>query len=114
MAEPATEKQIAFAKKLGIEGAEGYSKQVLREMIAKQQNSQNDAPKPQNQAPQHRAEMVETQIHIHRNERANSYEFGKAGDRFKVYFEDAKDLQAKLKELKDAGFYVEFETEKIA
>ena len=34
---------------------------------------------------------------------ANSYEVGSAGDRFKIYFEDVKDLQAKLKELKDAG-----------
>ena len=34
---------------------------------------------------------------------ANSYEVGSAGNRFKIYFEDVKELQAKLKELKDVG-----------
>ena len=34
---------------------------------------------------------------------ANSYEVGSAGNRFKIYFEDVKELQEKLKELKEAG-----------
>ena len=33
---------------------------------------------------------------------ANSYEVGSAGNRFKLYFETVEELQAKLKELKDA------------
>ena len=37
---------------------------------------------------------------------ANSYEVGSAGNRFKIYFEDVKELQAKLKELKEAGLYM--------
>lgn len=36
---------------------------------------------------------------VHRNERANSYEFGKAGNRVKIYFENAEDLKAKIEEL---------------
>ena len=35
--------------------------------------------------------------------RANSYEFGKAGNRFKLYFEDTKDLENQLNNLKEAG-----------
>ena len=34
---------------------------------------------------------------------ANSYEVGKSGNRFKLYFETVKELEAKIKELKDAG-----------
>ena len=34
---------------------------------------------------------------------ANSYEVGKVGNRFKLYFEDAKELQAKMTELKKSG-----------
>lgn len=43
--------------------------------------------------------MVTTQIQIVRNERPNSYEFGKAGNRFKIYFEDLDDLQDKIDSL---------------
>lgn len=58
---------------------------------------------------------VETQIHIHRNEKANSYEFGKAGDRFKIYFEGAEDLVAKMGELRKSGFLDEdIEVQKIS
>lgn len=57
--------------------------------------------------PTPRAGMIETQIHINKHERANSYEFGKAGNRFKLYFEDATDLELKIKELKDAKLYSE-------
>ncbi len=45
-----------------------------------------------------------TSFVISENPRANSYEFGKAGNRFKIYFSDAQDLQIKLKELVDARF----------
>jgi hypothetical protein len=40
---------------------------------------------------------METQEIITKKERANSYEFGKAGNRFKVYF----DTPAELKKLLD-------------
>ena len=35
---------------------------------------------------------------------ANSYEVGKVGDRFKLYFETVEELQGKIAELKRAGF----------
>jgi hypothetical protein len=46
----------------------------------------------------------QNQMVITKQERPNSYEFGKAGNRFKLYFEDAKDLVKKIKELKECGF----------
>ena len=54
-------------------------------------------------------EPVINGVTIIRRERANSYEFGKAGNRFKIYFEDVQDLQAKVKEIQDAGFGDEIE-----
>ncbi len=38
---------------------------------------------------------------------ANSYEVGKSGNRFKIYFETVKELQTKIKELKDSGLMEE-------
>ena len=40
-------------------------------------------------------------------DRPNSYEFGKPGNRFKLYFEDIEDLKAQIQELKDKGLYDE-------
>ena len=39
-----------------------------------------------------------------RNIAANSYEVGKSGDRFKIYFETVQELKDKMQELKNAGF----------
>jgi hypothetical protein len=41
------------------------------------------------------------------NRRANSYEFGKAGNRFKLYWECVAELKAMIKELREAGFDVD-------
>ncbi len=38
---------------------------------------------------------------------ANSYEVGKVGDRFKLYFETPQELQGKIAELKRMGFMQE-------
>ena len=49
--EPATEKQINFARKLGIENPEMYDKQALRGLIdVKTQNRPNQVPKAQPEA----------------------------------------------------------------
>ena len=42
---------------------------------------------------------METQTIITKKERSNSYEFGKAGNRFKVYFDTPEELRALLKGL---------------
>jgi len=46
---------------------------------------------------------MEEQVVVNKTERPNSYEFGKAGNRHKVYYNDADDLNALLKRLVDAG-----------
>jgi len=52
--------------------------------------------------------MEETKI-INKTEKPNSFEFGKAGNRFKLYFEDASDLKNQIEELKKEGIYKEDE-----
>jgi len=37
----------------------------------------------------------------------SSHEFGKAGNRFKIYFDDAADLKKKVDELREQGFLVD-------
>ena len=52
---------------------------------------------------------IPTSIVIKRTERANSYEVGKAGNRFKIYFNDVEDLKRQMKEFNEAGFGVDDE-----
>lgn len=47
---------------------------------------------------------------ITKKEKPSSYEFGKAGNRWKLYFEDAKDLKKQIDDLKAQGFEIELET----
>jgi len=42
--------------------------------------------------------MVDEQVHIIKKEKQNSYEYGKTGDRVKIYFETSEDLKQKLED----------------
>jgi len=44
---------------------------------------------------------------INKTEKPNSYEFGKAGARHKIYYSDLDDLQKQLKGLVEAGLAIE-------
>lgn len=44
-----------------------------------------------------------TDVIINRTERPNSYEFGKAGNRFKLYFDAITDLNEQMRDLKALG-----------
>ena len=46
-------------------------------------------------------------VEYHKTLEANSYEFGTAGKRFKLYFENAAQLKVKIEELIKLGLYVE-------
>lgn len=48
--------------------------------------------------------MVEEQVIVNKTLRANSREFGSSKDRFKIYFEDAEDLERQIEALKKKGF----------
>lgn len=52
---------------------------------------------------------MEEKINITKIDKPSSYEFGKAGNRFKVYYNEPKDLQAHIKELKELNLYKEDE-----
>jgi predicted dienelactone hydrolase len=55
--------------------------------------------------------MEETKTYlIEKREKANSYEFGKASNRFKLFFDTAEDLKALIDSLKEQGFSFEEET----
>lgn len=50
---------------------------------------------------------MESQTIITKSERPNSYEFGKSGNRFKIYFESPEDLKKQIDELIKLGFNIE-------
>jgi len=52
-------------------------------------------------------EIENRSIVTQRVERANSYEFGKAGNRFKLFFETPEDLKKMVNELGQLGFPIE-------
>ena len=52
---------------------------------------------------------MEEQIIINKTEKPNSYEFGKAGNRFKLYFNTAEDLRDQIERLKELKLYIEEE-----
>jgi len=109
----ATEKQINFAQSLGIENANQYTKEALKSMIDVALKNKSSTPsKPvQTEAGVQIDGHVSTNIQIIRNERANSYEFGKAGDRHKIYYSDVKDLQTQLDSLMTLRIPKEFSSE---
>jgi len=49
---------------------------------------------------------TQTIVNVHQTEKPNSFEVGKAGARWKLYFSDAKDLRKFIDELKEQGFDV--------
>ena len=50
---------------------------------------------------------MEEQVIINKTIRACSKEFGPSGNRIKLYFEDAEDLDKQIKELKDRSLWIE-------
>jgi len=54
--------------------------------------------------------MVDTtQTTLLKTEKPNSFEFGKAGSRFKLYFDTVAELRSKIDELKKSGLIDETE-----
>ena len=103
--EQATEKQVAFARKLGIVNPEQHSKMALKEMIDYALNKD----KPQQQAPIQTTAMTQHSIVKTIADKPHSYEFGKAGARHKVYYNDIGELQNHIESLKHAGLWVDEE-----
>ena len=47
------------------------------------------------------------QLLINKTEKPNSFEVGKTGSRFKIYFDTAEDLKSQVDALKKAGFNID-------
>jgi len=47
------------------------------------------------------------QVVINKTEKPSSYEFGKIGKRFKIYFNTPEDLKIQIDKLKELGLYEE-------
>ena len=47
------------------------------------------------------------QVILNKTERPNSYEFGKAGNRFKIYFDKPSELKDLVDDLREQGFLVD-------
>lgn len=52
---------------------------------------------------------MEDQVIIKKTEKPNSYEFGKASNRFKIYYDEVAELKTHLEKLKNCGLYSEEE-----
>jgi len=50
---------------------------------------------------------MEEQTIINKADKPSSYEFGKAGNRFKLYFNTPEELKAEIEKLKTLGLYQE-------
>ncbi len=50
---------------------------------------------------------MEEQVIVNKTEKANSFEIGSAGNRFKLYFDTAENLQEQINNLKKLGLYKE-------
>lgn len=95
-----TDKQISYAKKLGIENPEQYTKIELSRKIDERTGS---SPKKATGAPQSQI-TGQHDIIIQRTEKPHSFEFGKASNRHKIYYADIQELKELYQQLKDSGF----------
>jgi len=69
------------------------------------EESQKEAQNGSNTLRNEAGEIIKGII-INKTQSPNSYEFGKAGNRFKLYFEDVEDLKHKIEELIAEGLYL--------
>lgn len=68
------------------------------------QTSQKQPPTPTPQSAKH-------DVVINKTDKPHSYEFGKAGDRHKIYYNTISELKEHLTALKEAGLIIEDEAE---
>ena len=111
----ATEKQIKYASSLGIENPSQYSKEALKEIInsklggnsGNSGNGGQNRPIAQKQPPAPAQKPSESNVVLNMKDKPHSYEFGKSGDRHKIYYKTIEELKTHMKALKDNGFITE-------
>lgn len=89
----ATEKQINYAKTLGIEDPEQYETKALSAKIDEAMRAKGMTPKPFVKPTQNNQQSITatTNVVISRTEKPNSLEIGKAGNRIKFYFDSVQE-----------------------
>lgn len=104
----ATEKQISYAKSLGIENPSQFTKEALAELISAKTGSK---PKPASSQPAldiGKAGVTQGISDI-KHEFQSEYEFGPAGNRHKIKYVNIEELKVKMKELEEAGYLVDYQ-----
>ena len=110
MVTDATDKQVKFATSLGIVDADLKTKAELKVLIDQALQKRNGtAPKANTSSTQ--TQISKHDIVIQRVEKPHSYEFGKAGNRHKLYYNGVAELTEHLKMLKAAGLIDDDEEE---
>lgn len=98
----ATDKQIAYAAKLGIENPSQYDTKALSALIDAKLGKVSPTPRKPSQNGSNSFTAV-SQVVINRTDKPHSFEFGKAGMRHKIYYNDVLDLQLQIAELEKIG-----------
>ena len=101
----ATEKQISFAKSLKIEDPESKSKETLKVLIDEALNA-GKSKKTQQQVSNAVIGATGGISEVNHNFQSE-YEFGPAGNRHKIKYFKIEELKQKMKELEEAGYFVE-------
>lgn len=114
----ATEKQVKLLLKNGFEyekiaalDKKGVSDEISK--IYEKKGWGKGEPEKTQQKGLNQPQTARHDIVVTRTEKPHSYEFGKSGDRHKIYYNDVKDLQAHIEELKTVGLIKEYEIEQI-
>lgn len=100
MARP-TEKQIKYAEKVGVRDPESFDRTELSKEIDRMLENKKktyDKYAKTTSAPQNHTIVKNI------NEKPHSFEFGRAGARHKIYYDDINELKERIQELIDAGF----------
>ena len=95
----ATDKQIKFAKTLGIENPEDFEVKALSKMIDEKMGGK---PKMASTPTAQATLPTETTV-INKTDKPNSYEIGRAGKRCKIYYNDTTELAEHIERLKTMG-----------
>lgn len=106
----ATEKQISFAISLGIEDPKSKSKETLKVLIDEALKNRDQGKEASSKA---QKQLSDGQIGVTngisnvQHDFQSEYEFGPAGQRHKIKYRTIEELKNKMKELEEAGYFVE-------
>jgi len=103
----ATEKQISFAKSLGIKEPETKSKETLKVLIDEKLKEQSTSSKKTRQDASMGQIGATEGISDVKHHFQSEYEFGPAGNRHRIKYFTVEELKQKMKELEDAGYFIE-------